>query len=104
CIAFTVPCVVVNVTGGYGNFTLNGLPATSNLYTINGENDMDPYFNINNSGASNLTIGASELSEATVVANPYSGQFGQLAGAQVTMISKSGTKIGRASCRERGEV
>ena len=31
--------------------TLNGLPATSNLFTVNGENDMDPYFNINNSGA-----------------------------------------------------
>ncbi len=27
------------------------MPATSNLFTINGENDMDPYFNINNSGA-----------------------------------------------------
>jgi hypothetical protein len=90
-IAFTAPGVVVNGMGGYGNFTLNGLPATSNLFTINGENDMDPYFNINNSGASNLTLGQNEISEATVVANPYSGQYGQLSGAQVTYLTKSGT-------------
>jgi hypothetical protein len=76
---------------GYGNFTINGLPATSNLYTVNGENDMDPYFNINNSGATNLTLGQNEVQEATVIANPYSGQYGQLSGAQVSMVTKSGS-------------
>jgi hypothetical protein len=90
-IAYTVPGVTVNVTNGYGNFSLNGLPGTSNLFTVNGENDMDPYFNINNSGASNLTVGQNELQEATVIANPYAGQYGQLAGAQVSYVTKSGT-------------
>jgi len=90
-IAYTAPGVVVNTTGGYGNFQINGLPATSNLFTVNGENDMDPYFNINNSGASNLTIGQNELQEASVIANPYGGQYGQLAGAQVTYVTMSGT-------------
>ena len=90
-IAFTAPGAVVNVTGGYGNFTVNGLPATSNLFTINGENNMDPYFNINNSGASNLTLGQNELQEATIVTNPYGGQYGQLSGAQVTYVTRSGT-------------
>jgi hypothetical protein len=90
-IADTAPGAVVNGTGGYGNFTINGMPATSNLFTVNGENDMDPYFNINNSGASNLTLGQNEIGEATVIANPYSGQYGQLAGAQVTYVTKSGT-------------
>ncbi len=90
-IAQTVSGVVINSTGGYGNFTLNGLPATSNMFTVNGENDMDPYFNINNSGASNLLIGSNEVQEATVIANPYSGEYGQLAGAQVTYVTKSGT-------------
>ena len=90
-VAFTAPGVTVNVTGGYGNFNINGLPATSNLFTVNGENDMDPYFNINNSGASNLTIGQNELQEATIIANPYSGQYGQLSGAQVSYTTKSGT-------------
>ena len=90
-IADTAPGAVVNGTGGYGNFTVNGLPATSNLFTVNGENDMDPYFNINNSGASNLTLGQNEIGEATVITNPYGGQYGQLAGAQVTYVTKSGT-------------
>ena len=94
-IAFTSPGVIVAVNqsgmNGYGNFTVNGLPATSNLYTTNGENNMDPYFNINNSGATNLTLGSNEVQEATVVTNPYSGQYGQLSGAQVSYITKSGT-------------
>ena len=90
-IADTAPGAVVNGTGGYGNFTVNGLPATSNLFTVNGENDMDPYFNINNTGATNLTLGSNEVQEVTVTSNAYGGEYGQLAGAQVTMITKSGS-------------
>src|SRR5271166_938829 len=90
-IAQTAPGAVMNNTGGYGNFTVNGLPATSNLFTVNGENDMDPYFNINNSGATNLTLGSNEVQEATVISNAYSGEYGQLSGAQVTYVTKSGT-------------
>jgi len=90
-IAQTAPGVITNSQGGYGNFMINGLPATSNLFTVNGENDMDPYFNINNSGATNLTMGQNEISEATVIANAYGGQYGQLSGAQVTYVTKSGT-------------
>lgn len=90
-IAQTAPGTVMNSMGGYGNFTTYGLPATSNLFTINGENDMDPYFNINNTGSSNLTIGSNEIQEVTVTSNAYAGQYGQLAGAQVTMLTKSGT-------------
>src|ERR1035437_3432881 len=90
-VAQTAPGVTMNTGGGYGNFSANGLPATANLYTVNGENDMDPYLNLNNSGATNLTLGRNELQEATVVSNAYSGQYGQQAGAQVTYITKSGT-------------
>jgi carboxypeptidase family protein len=90
-LAFTAPGVVVAQGTGYGNFTVNGLPGTSNLYTVNGENDMDPYFNINNSGASNLTLGSNEVQEVTISTNPYSGEYGQLTGAQVSYVTKSGT-------------
>jgi hypothetical protein len=90
-IAQTAPGATMNTSGGYGNLTVNGMPATSNLFTVNGENDMDPFFNINNSGATNLTLGVNEIQEATVVTNTYSGQYGQQAGAQVTYITKSGT-------------
>jgi hypothetical protein len=51
---------------------------------------MDPYFNVNNS-ATNLTLGQNEVQEATIVANPYAGNYGRLSGAQVTDITKSGT-------------
>jgi Carboxypeptidase regulatory-like domain len=90
-IAFTAPGVVVAPGSGYGNFTVNGLPGTSNLFTVNGENAMDPYFNINTSGASNMMLGINEVQEAAVVTNPYSGQYGQLVGAQVSYVTKSGT-------------
>jgi hypothetical protein len=94
-IAFTAPGVLVASaqpgSQGYGNFTANGLPGTSNLFTTNGENTMDPYFNINNTGATNLTLGSNEVQEATVITNPYSAQYGQLSGAQVSFITKSGT-------------
>jgi Carboxypeptidase regulatory-like domain len=90
-LAFTAPGVVVAQGSGYGNFTVNGLPGTSNLYTVNGENDMDPYFNINNSGATNLTLGSNEVQEVTISTNAYSGEYGQLTGAQVSYVTKSGT-------------
>jgi hypothetical protein len=89
-IAFTAPGVVLSA-GGYGNFSANGLPQTSNLFTVNGENSMDPYYNVNSSGATNLLLGANELQEATVVTNPYSGEYGQLSGAHVSYVTKSGT-------------
>ncbi len=90
-VAQTAPGVMMNTGMGYGNFSSYGLPATSNLFTVNGENDMDPYLNLNNSGATNLTLGKNELQEATVVNNAYSGQYGQQAGAQVSYVTKSGT-------------
>jgi hypothetical protein len=92
-IALTAAGVTMNTQGGGigGNFSMNGLPGTSNLYTVNGENNMDPYFNINNTGPTNLTLGANEIQEATVLASPYGGQYGQLSGAQVIMATKSGS-------------
>ncbi|MGC2112876.1 MAG: carboxypeptidase regulatory-like domain-containing protein [Candidatus Korobacteraceae bacterium] len=90
-VAQTAPGVSMNTGMGYGNFQTAGLPATSNVFTVNGENDMDPYLNLNNSGATNLTLGKNDLQEATVVTNAYSGQYGQQAGVQVSYVTKSGT-------------
>src|SRR5213078_4448067 len=92
-IAQISPGVTMNTSngGGYGNFTAFGLPATANLFTVNGNDEMDPYLNLNNSGATNLLLGANELQEASVVANGYTGQYGRQAGAQVNYATKSGS-------------
>ena len=90
-IAQTAPGVTMAVGAGYGNFTAFGLPSTSNLFTVNGENDMDPYLNLNNTGATNLMLGRNDVQEATVISNAYSGQYGQQAGAQINYVTKSGT-------------
>ena len=90
-VAFTAPGVVLSTGGGYGNFSSHGLPGTSNLFTINGDDYNDPYLNLNNSGASNLLLGQDEISEASVVSNAYSVQYGRQAGAQVNYVTKGGT-------------
>jgi outer membrane receptor protein involved in Fe transport len=90
-IAFTAPGVVMSTGGGYGNFSAHGLPGVSNLFTINGNDYNDAFLNLNNSGASNLLLGANEVQEAAVVQNAYSVQYGRQAGAQVNYITKSGT-------------
>lgn len=85
------PGVTVSTGGGYGNLTANGLPGTSNLYTVNGNDYNDPYLNLNNSGASNLLLGVNELQEIAVVTNGYTGEYGRAAGANVNYTTKSGT-------------
>jgi hypothetical protein len=90
-VAYTAPGIVMNSGGMYGNFTANGLPATSNVFTVDGENQMDPFLNLNNSGPTNLMLGKNSIDEATVITNAYSGQYGQQAGAQVNLVSKGGT-------------
>ena len=90
-VAQTAPGVVMNTQGGYGNFSAFGLPATSNTFTVNGGYENDPFLNLNNSGATNLLLGNNDISEVTVISNPYTAQFGGLGGAQVNEISRSGT-------------
>ncbi len=90
-IAQAAPGVVQNTQGGNGNFSAYGLPATSNLFTLNGQNENDPFLNLNNSGATNLLLGNNDVREATVVTNGYSGQYGTLAGANVNYVTKSGS-------------
>src|SRR5580698_4268704 len=90
-VAFTIPGIAMSTGGGYGNFSSHGLPGTSNLFTMNGDDYNDPYLNLNNSGASNLLLGQNEIQEVSVVQNAYSVQYGRNAGAQINYITKSGT-------------
>lgn len=90
-VAQTSPGAVMNTQGGYGNFAVFGLPATSNTFTINGGYLNDPFLNLNNSGATNLLLGNNDVSDVTVVSNAYDASFGGLGGAQVNEISRAGS-------------
>src|SRR5580698_7740928 len=90
-VAQTAAGSVMNTGMGAGNFASFGVSASSNLFTLNGMYDNDPFLNLNNSGATNLLLGNNEVQEATVVTNGYSGQYGGFAGANVNYITKSGS-------------
>jgi hypothetical protein len=90
-VAQASPGAVMNTSGGDGNFSVFGLPATSNTFTLNGSYENDPFLNLSNSGATNLLLGNNEVSEVNVVSNAYGAQFGGLGGAQVNEITLSGT-------------
>jgi hypothetical protein len=77
--------------GGLGNFSSFGISATANLFTLNGMDDNDPFLSLNNSGATNLTLGNNEVQEVSVTTNGYSGEYGTLAGANVAYVTKGGT-------------
>lgn len=89
-VAQTTPGAVMNTQSGYGNFAINGLPGTSNTFTVNGGYEGDPYLNLNNSGATNLLLGSNDIDSVTVTTNSYDAAFGGLGGAQVNQISRSG--------------
>jgi hypothetical protein len=83
--------VVMNTQGGYGSSSAFGLPATSNNFTVNGAEDNDPFLNLNNSGPSNLLLGANDVDQINVVANAYQAQYGALGGVQENILTRSGT-------------
>jgi len=90
-VAQTTPGAIMNTQGGYGNFAVDGLPATSNTFTMNGGYQGDPYLNLNNSGATNLLLGSNDVDTVTVTTNSYDASFGGLGGAQVNQVSRSGS-------------
>jgi len=90
-LAFTAPGVNLSTGAGYGGFVAFGLPATANLFTMNGNDIMDPYLNLNNSGASNLTLGANEIADVAIVSNGYNAQYGRYPGTQINYTTKSGS-------------
>ncbi len=90
-LAFTAPGIVINVKGGSGNITVNGIAGTTtHPYTLDGMDQNDPANNLNNSGASNNLLGANSVGEVAVITNAYSPQFGRYAGAQVNMTGLTG--------------
>ena len=88
----TAPGVVMNTdqSGVSANFSIMGMPGTSNLFTVNGMNDNDNYFNLNRTGSLGLLLGQNQIQEATVVSAGYTAQFGGAAGGSINYITRSG--------------
>jgi Carboxypeptidase regulatory-like domain len=91
-MAQLAPGSVMNTAGGgLGNFVSYGMSALTTSFTLNGMDYNDPFLNVNNSGATNLTLGQNEIQEVSIVTNGYSGEYGGLAGASVNYVTRSGT-------------
>jgi len=102
-IAQTAPGAIMNTdtigVAYLGNFSILGMPGTSNLFTINGMNNNNIQLNTNNSGALGMMLGQNEVQEATIVSNGYSAQFGGAAGASVNYLTKSGANAFHGNAR-----
>jgi hypothetical protein len=92
-IAQTAPGAIMNTDnartgGGGGNFSILGMPGTSNLFTVNGMNDNLGHLSF--TSASGMLLGQNQIQEATVVSDGYSGHFGDAPGSFVNYVTKSG--------------
>ena len=90
----TTPGVLLSIDGGGGaGFSLLGMPATSNVVTIDGMNANENGNNVADVGSLNLLLGQNQIEEATVISTPFSGQFGGVAGGQLSFATKSGSQV-----------
>jgi hypothetical protein len=110
-VAQIAPGAIMNTdtlggAGPLGNVSILGMPANSNLFTLNGMNNNNTLLNTNNSGALGMMLGQNEVEEASVVSNGYSAQFNGAAGSNINYITKSGgnTFHGNATYYWNGRV
>jgi hypothetical protein len=76
---------------GFGNFQVNGMPATSNGFIVDGLETNDPLTNLNSGLSTNLVLGLNSMEEVTVNTTSYRVDQGRYAASQVNYITKSGT-------------
>jgi hypothetical protein len=76
----------VSSTGGQGTYAANGQRSRNNNYMIDGSDNNDISVTISTS-----QIVPEAVAEFQVITNPYSVEFGRNSGAQVNIITKSGT-------------
>jgi len=81
----------VGAQNGYGNFQVNGLPALSNAYIVDGLETNDPLTNLNSGLATNLVLGLNSIAEVTVNTTSYAVDQGRYGASQVNYVTKSGT-------------
>ncbi len=78
---------VGNAANGANNFTANGARPSQNQVTINGIGDVDT----GNNGGLNASVSNDSIAEFKVLTGTYQAEYGRSAGAQIQLVTKSGT-------------
>ncbi|HLK49734.1 MAG TPA: TonB-dependent receptor [Bryobacteraceae bacterium] len=73
--------------GGIGSITANGNRGSANMLTINGIGNMDTGSN----GSQNVTVSIDSTQEFHILTGMYQAEYGRNAGAQIAVVTKSGT-------------
>jgi hypothetical protein len=88
-----VPGVVSTVNlqtagpGGLANISVNGTRVNSNQLTINGISNVDTGSN----GSVNVTLSLDSVQEFKILTGVYQAEYGRSMGAQISVVTKSGT-------------
>jgi hypothetical protein len=74
-------------TGGLGNISANGARMNQNQLTLNGISNVDT----GNNGDQLATISLDSVQEYRILTGIYQAEFGRSSGAQISVVTKSGT-------------
>ena len=77
----------VGGVGGLSGLQVNGSRGTENQLMINGIGDIDTGAN----GSQNVTISLDSMAEFKILTGMYQAEYGRNAGAQISMVTKSGS-------------